>query len=164
MDGFGNEFDVKLQIALAVFVVVIAPVFGYFYNNLMDRLTENEHSSLYVVIGVAVTIILSSAISWKSALLMAVLFGLTGLPMIIGEFNRTKRKQRKEQQEKSIRRRRLPYAANGLIDEIKMSGFELKNYLKKYLETSDPKQLHMALVEVTNILVKTMELKSIQEK
>ena len=115
MDKFLNEYVMNSLPALIVFVVWLLPSFGYFYNKLMDRLTSRlEHTSLYVAIGVAVTIAVGALFSWKAALMYLILFGLSGLPMIIGEFKRT---ERKIISAKAPRRKRLPYAANGRIED-----------------------------------------------
>lgn len=155
MGAFGNEFDVKLQIGLAVFVAMAAPIFGYFYNKLMDRLNgENEHSSLYVAVGNMVTLLLGALISWKAAALFLVLFLLDGLPMLHGEFNRTEKKIR------SPRRKRLPYAANGILDEARMASEEARRLIGKSQVTTD--DLRMIEHELSTITLKIMEVKQIQ--
>ena len=77
MGEFLNGFVAKLQAlpALIVFVVLSLPTFAYFYNKLMDRiLSRTEHTSLYVVGGVAVTLAAGALFSWKSGLLYFILF------------------------------------------------------------------------------------------
>jgi len=107
MGPFSNQFDVKLQIGIAVFILLAAPIFGYFYNKALNKVGENEHTSLYVVIGVFFTIAFGALISWKSALMMLILFGLTGIPMIAGEYKRSAKKQKTPRRKKtSIRRQR----------------------------------------------------------
>ena len=84
MGAFSNEFDAKLLIGLGVFALMAAPMFGYFYNKLMDRLdNEHEHTSLYVAGGNLFTLLIGALISWKAALLFFVLFALDGMPMIV---------------------------------------------------------------------------------
>jgi hypothetical protein len=163
MDGFLNEFVPNLQ-AVIVFVVIAAPTFGYFYNRLMDNLKdEHEHTSLYVAIGVAITLAFGALISWKASLLLLSIFTLTGLPMIVGEFLRTEKKR------KSVpRRKRLPYAANGLLDEAKMATNETHRLIGKALQASTPEEIYKYLAsashELTTINNKIVEVKQIQEK
>jgi len=158
LGDFSNEYVVNSHVLLplAVAIVFLLIIFGYFYNRLMDTLKGKEHTSLYVVGGVIVTIVAATLISWKSAFLFTVLFSLDGIFMIVGEFRRT------EKQAKSPRRRRMPYAANGLIDAIKMSAVELNRLIGQYLQNNDPRKLNEAQVEVAKILISSTELKNIQ--
>jgi hypothetical protein len=159
MGDFGNEYvsNLHLVLPLAVAIIFILIIFGYFYNRLMDSLKGKEHTSLYVAGGVIVTIGAGALFSWKSALMFTVLFALDGIFMIVGEFRRTEKKQ-------SPRRKRMPYAANGLIDDAKMSATELHRHMGQYLQSNDAKQINLMQVEVTTILLKLTELKSIQDK
>lgn len=119
MGNFLNEFllNSDLFAAVIVFVAVALPVFGHFYNQFIDGLkSRTEHTSLYVVGGVFVTIVAGALFSWKSALMFLVLFGLSGLPMIVGEFKRTDHRVRLARVTKN-KRKRLPYVANALIEE-----------------------------------------------
>lgn len=115
MGDFLNEFAVNMSVlpALIVFAALGLPTFGYFYNRLIDKLGDHEHISLYVAIGNFVTILVGSLFSWKAGLLFLGLFLLDGLPMIAGEYRRTHRKS----VEKTLRRKRLPYAANARIED-----------------------------------------------
>jgi hypothetical protein len=134
MDGFLNEFVGKLQAlpALIVFVLLSLPTFGYFYNKLMDRiLSRTEHTSLYVVGGVAVTLAAGALFSWKSGLLYFLLFALSGLPMIVGEFRRTEQ-HNKTVRENKLRRKRLPYAVNGYIEDA----YDAANAAQKLLDVA----------------------------
>lgn len=78
LGDFLNEYAAKLHVflPLIVAVIILLPVFGYFYNRLMDKLKGKEHMSVYVAGGVLVTLAAGAIISWKSALLFLVLFGL----------------------------------------------------------------------------------------
>lgn len=157
MGAFGNEFDVKLLIGIGVFVTMAAPIFGHFYNKVMDRLDhEHEHTSLYVAGGNLFTLFIGSLISWKAAALFLFLFILDGLPMIIGEFKRTEKKL------KTPRRKRMPYAANGLLDEMKMASEQARRCIGKPEVTKD--DLRLIEHEIATISLKIMEVKSIQEK
>lgn len=162
MNGFVNEFDANLQVGITVAIVILAPVFGYFYNRLMDLLAENEHTSLYVAIGVAVNLFMAALVSWKSSVLLFVLFILTGMPMIIGEFARTTRKV------KTQRRKRLPYAANGILDEAKMATTEAHKLLGKAISADNDNERMKLLAavghEISTSILKITEVKQIQEK
>lgn len=157
LGDFLNEFAANLQVflPLIVAVVILLPMFGYFYNRLMDKLKGKEHTSMYVAGGVLVTLAAGALISWKSALLFLILFGLDGIFMIIGEYRRTERKAR-------TRVRRLPYKANGLLDEIKMAATSMRHLIGKMLEIPDDKLLTRIQQELMTILVAIEELKNIQ--
>jgi hypothetical protein len=156
MGHFSNEFGSKLLVGLAVFVVMASPIFGYFYNRLMNRLDgDHEHTSMYVAGGVLFTLGMAALISWKASLLMLILFMLDGFPMIVGEFARTEKKI------KSPRRRRMPYAANGLLDEAKMSSEEARRLMNKPQITQD--DLRLIDHEIATTILKIMEVKQIQQ-
>jgi len=168
LGDFLNEFAANSSAfwALLVGAIFVLLIFGYFYNRLMDRLDDSdEHTSLYVAIGVTVTIGVASIFSWKAGLLMLVFFAASGSPMITGEFNRTKVK--KETKEKTPRRKRLPYAANGRIDDATMSVKEASRLLGMSLKEKDGTvralQLATASHELNNAHTKLLELKVIQQ-
>lgn len=58
LGDFLNEYAAKLQVfsPVIVAVIILLPVFGYFYNRLMDKLKGKEHMSVYVAGGVLVTL------------------------------------------------------------------------------------------------------------
>jgi hypothetical protein len=162
MGAFLNEFDANLQTGVIVFIVIAAPTFGYFYNRLMDNLKgESEHTSLYVAIGVTITLAFGSLLSWKASLLLLSIFCLTGLPMIVGEYLRTERKRKT-----APRRKRLPYAANGMIDDAKIAATETHRLIGKALQSDTKEEIYKSLAgashELTTIANKLNEVKSIQ--
>lgn len=166
MGSFLNEFAANLLTALAVFAVMGLPIFSIFYNTLMDRLaSRNEHPSLYVAIGVGVTLLVGGLFSWKAMLLYAALFFLSGLPMIVGEFKRT---EKKRERVKSLRRKRLPYAANGMIADVHDAAKEAHR-LTMMAVRSNGKNVETAVqlagigAELNEIITKTVELKLIQQ-
>jgi len=165
--SFLNEFALNLLIALVVFAGMGLPIFAIFYNRFIDNRTDrNEHTSLYVAIGVLITLIVGGLFSWKAMILYLVLFGLSGLPMIVGEFQRTDRKH-KERAARSVRRKRLPYAVNGRIEDAydamkevqRLIGVAMK-YNGKNVESAIP--LAGATTEINLALSRLMEVKSIQ--
>lgn len=158
MGDFLNEYAAKLQVFLPVIVavVILLPVFGYAYNKLMDKLKGKEHTSIYVAGGVLVTLGAGALISWKSALLFLILFGLDGIFMIAGEYKRT------EKQAKAPRVKRLPYKANALIDSAKMSAASMHQLMGRELQSHDPNLLNRIQHELTTVLVSLEELKNIQ--
>lgn len=158
MGDFLNEYAVNSQVGLplAVAIIFLLMGFGYFYNRLMDSLKGKEHTSLYVAGGVLVTIGAAALVSWKAALLMTILFILDGLPMIVGEFRRT------HKQERQVRRKRMPYAANGLIDECKMSAEKIHKLIGEELKEGTGKNIPQMSHELTVVLLKLAELKNIQ--
>jgi len=161
MGNFGNEYVANLQIALplAVAIIFLLIIFGYFYNRLMDSLNGKEHSSLYVAGGVIITVGAAALISWKSALLFTVLFILDGIFMIAGEFKRTEKKHRS-----SPRRKRMPYVANGLLDEAKMAITEARNRLGKGIKNGGvtSEDLHVIEHELNTVNLKILEVQHIQ--
>jgi len=167
MGDFLNQFAANVQVlpALIIFMILVLPIFGYFYNKLMDQLTgRSEHTSLYVAIGVGVTILAGALFSWKSAIMYFALFVCSGLPMIIGEFRRTEAKKVKA---KTVRRKRLPYAANGCIEDAhdalteaqRLLGLAMRNNGKN-VESAIP--LAHASTELNRAIGKLVELRLIQ--
>lgn len=159
MGPFLNEFVVNLHIFLPLVVATALglPVFGYFYNRVIDRLREHEHMSIYVLMGTLVTLGVGALFSWKSALLFLILFGLDGLPMVVGEYRRTARRSRPP------RRKRLPYAANGLLDEAKMAGEEARRVLGRAIKGEGAKEdLIIVERELNTMMLRIIEIKGIQ--
>jgi len=167
MDDFLNEFAVNLQGALAVFAVMGLPTFSYFYNLFIDKRSDrNEHTSLYVAGGVLVTLLVGGLFSWKAMALYLALFFLSGSPMIRGEFKRTDRRYQ-QAKEKNLRRRRLPYAANGMIADAHDAAKEAQRLIGMALKSNGRNvqtaiQLAAAGSEVNEIISKMVELKLIQ--
>lgn len=170
LGDFLSEYAVNLFWIFAVAAFFALPIFGYFYNKFIDGLKEREHLSIYVALGTLVTLAIGSLFSWKSSLLYLILFTLSGLPMIFGEFNRTKRldaEKAEQEKESKLRRKRLPYAANGIIDEAKMAAKEARrligNATKAKNDVERALQQTYALNEIIIIEEKIMELKLIQK-
>lgn len=168
LGSFLNEFAAKSSLFWALFVGAIFSlgIFGYFYNRLMDHLKDgDEHTSLYVAIGVSVTIAVTTLFSWKAGLLNLIFFIASGSPMILGEFRRTKKKV--EERTKTPRRKRLPYAANGRIDDATMAVKEASRLLGMALKeketTARALQLATASHELNDASTKLLELKMIQQ-
>lgn len=168
LGDFWNEYVTNSQIfwAMIVSAIFLLLIFGYFYNRLMDSLKDgDEHTSLYVAIGVAVTLMFVSFFSWKAGLLALFFFAASGLPMIFGEFRRTK--ERVEEKKKAPRRKRLPYAANGCIQDARLSVQEASRLLGMSLREKDVtvRALQMATAshELNNADTKLLELKVIQQ-
>jgi hypothetical protein len=167
VDSFFNQFAANPQVlpALIIFSILALPIFGYFYNRLMNKLdNEHEHVSIYVALGVLVTLGVAALFSWKSALLLLSLFILDGTPMILGEFKRT---EVRVAEKRSPRRKRLPYAANGRIDDATMSIHEASRLLGMALKEKDitVRALQMATAshELNAAHTKLLELKMIQQ-
>ncbi len=169
MEIFWNQYVTKLQLlpALFVFAALGLPTFGYFYNQLMDRLqSKHEHISIYVAVGVAVNILIGAIFSWKSALLFFSLFSLSGLPMIVGEFKRTEYKKQIARSTR-LRRKRLPYAANGCIEDAHDALKEAQRLVCMAMKHNGKNvesaiSLAGASTEINQALGKLVELKLIQ--
>jgi hypothetical protein len=162
LGNFGNEYAANMQILapLAVTLFFLLLIFGYFYNQLMDKLIGKEHTSVYVAGGVLMTLAAGALISWKSAALFLILFALDGVFMVVGEFRRTEQKHALHP-----RRKRLPYAANGLIDDAQISAHEIYTLAGKAIEKNDAEKITpLVLHKITNVLLKLHELKNIQDQ
>jgi len=165
MGDFVNEFAVNLLPALTVFAVMGLPTFGYFYNLLMDRLHwRSEHTSLYVAIGEFAIIVVIGLFSWKAAVLSFVGNALAGAFMIAGEFRRT---EAKKLQGKSLRRKRLPYAASGCIEDAYDAAQEAQRQLVIAFKSNGENvkcalPMAQASHELSIALTKLMELRNIQ--
>jgi hypothetical protein len=170
MGSFLNEFLADSQALLAVIVLIVLalPVFGYFYNQLMNSLSHRgEHTSLYVVGGVAVTLIAGSLLSWKAGLLFLGLFGLSGLPMIAGEFRRTEQKKRFMRVTNKNQRKRLPYAANAFIEDAHEAAREAQRLLDVAMRhnLNNPESaiaIAHSSQEMSKVISRLVELKLIQ--
>jgi len=165
---FLNQFAANPTVFWAMFIAALFGLmtFGYFYNQLMDALHKrNEHTSLYVAIGVALTLGVAALFSWKSALLLLVFFAADGGFMIWGEFRRTNKAV--DEQHKNPRRKRLPYAANGRIDDARMAVIEASRLLGMALKEKDGTVRALQMANASNELnsanIKLLELKVIQQ-
>lgn len=160
MGNFLNEYALNSQILLplAVAILISLPIFGYAYNKLMDSLRGKEHTSIFVAGGVFVTLAAGALISWKSALMFFALFTLDGIFMITGEFKRTEKRQ------KSVRRRRMPYVANSLLDETMMAITEARTYMGKSIKGGKVSLEDLLIIEheINTAGLKIMEVKQIQ--
>lgn len=102
MQEFGTVFGTNLG-AIAVTAVALL-LFGSAYNWLVAELTRRGYADGYVwlevVIGVAVTVIAAGAtIGWPAALLLAIYFSASGLPMALGDIWRHVKARRAEHDE-----------------------------------------------------------------
>lgn len=170
MDGivkfgdFLNEYATKLHVflPLVVGVAISLPVFSIFYNRLMDKLDENseEHTSIWVAIGVAVVIGAGALFSWKMAVFMLSLFALAGFPMIFGDFRREDKRKANARNPK-----RLPYKANAILDEIRMATTEARTVLGKSIkEEREPTDKEIVRIEreLNTTLLRLAELDVLQ--
>jgi hypothetical protein len=148
-----------VALPLGIAIVFLLIIFGYFYNRLFDFLKGKEHTSLYVAGGVLVTIFAGALISWKSALLFMFLFALDGIFMIVGEFKRTEREHKS-----APRRKRFPYAANGLLDEAKMASMEARNVMGKAIKKGGATNEDLLVIEheLNTVTLKILEVQQIQ--
>jgi hypothetical protein len=160
LGSFGNEYVLNLHwlVGLGVYIFMAAPVFGYFFNKLMDNLSDHEHTSMYVAVGNFITICFGALISWKAGIFFLILFGLTGLPMIIGEYRRTARKVR------APRVKRMPYKVTGLIDKAIMDATEMNMVIGQYLEKKDPEKIIRLQNKLTSVLLNLSEARNIQNE
>ena len=119
--------------ALAVGTAAGLVGFSTWYNGLMDRLADKDTTSIFVAGGVLVTVLAVGLFSWKAAVIVLTAFGLSGLPMIVGDYRRSYRRRDEEKRKSNLRRKPLPYAAAGLIDRAQMGLAEARRALKAIL-------------------------------
>lgn len=162
MGNFLNEYAANSHVLSVWFVAVLIglPVFAFFYNRFIDRLKGKEHTSLYVAFGNFVTILVAGLISWKAALLFLVLFILDGLPMILGEFRRTEKREK-------VRVKRLPYKVNGYLKDA-LEAAELAHNLMGHAIDTDNAERHFELLnrvshELATSVISLHKAKSIQD-
>ncbi len=75
------------------------------------------------------------------------------------------KQQLKDKPEKQVRRRRMPYAANGLLDEAKMAGTEARAVLGKAIKKNGGmthEDLHVIEHELNTVILKIIEVQQIQ--
>lgn len=75
------------------------------------------------------------------------------------------KQQMKSVPEKQVRRRRMPYAANGLLDEAKMAGTEARNVLGKAIKKNGGmthEDMHVIEHELNTVMLKIIEVQQIQ--
>lgn len=94
-----------------------------------------------------------------------IFFSASGIPMIVGEFIRTR--ERVEEKTRTPRRKRLPYAANSRIDAATMDAREASRLLGMALKEKDGTvralQLAQASHELNDLYQNLLELKMIQQ-
>ena len=162
LGSFLNEYAANSHV-LSVWLVAVLiglPVFAFFYNRFIDRLKGKEHTSLYVAFGNLVTILVAGLISWKAAILFLFLFALDGLPMILGEFRRT------EKREKS-RVKRMPYKVNGYLKDTE-EALELSHrFIGSAIDANEVEKhfemLTRASHELTSAIVAIKKARNIQD-
>lgn len=173
LGSFLNEYATNPTVfwSLLISAIFSLSIFGYFYNRLMDNLKgmAHEHTSLYVAIGVSVTLGFAALLSWKAALLLLIFFAADGSFMIVGEFIRTRQNviEQEEERKRTPRRKRLPYAANGRIDDANMAANDANKLLGMAFKEKDPavRALQLAQIshELHNVSRYLLELKTIQQ-
>jgi len=116
-------------------VVVALAIFGWRYNKWMDDLGEDKdgYTALLVALGVVVTQLGVAVISWRAAVLGVALYFADGLFMIFGDIRRSLTKRKKDAKKKAPRRKPLPYAAAGLIDDALIALSEAQREMKALL-------------------------------
>jgi hypothetical protein len=76
-----------------VFGVILVALFwfGVAYNAWVGDLRERKegYTALLVVVGVIVTLLGAALINWQAALIVFACFAASGLPMVLGDIQRT---------------------------------------------------------------------------
>lgn len=166
MGDFLNEFASNLQVLwpLVVGIALTLPIFSYFFNRIVAA-DKNGQRSLYVVIGVLVTLAAVALLSWKAALLSLVMFALSGLFMIIGDYQRGLKKASQPQ----ARIKRASYKVNGCLGEAAAAAEQANRHLAQALKKhSEPAEmlasLALATQELTTLRLRLAEAQQIQKE
>ena len=144
----------------------ILALFSVIYNHWMDTLGEKKqgYTALLVALGNGITLLAVATISWKAAALVAVAFIVSGAAMITGDIRRGSR-QRDEQAVKQQRPRRkaLPYAAAGLIDDAIMTLAQVERGLVAVLEgKSDDRKIGLMALAIKDASAKLSEARKVE--
>ncbi len=165
MTRFFNEFVKDSQVLGIVAIAggAFLALFSILYNRWMDDLGEKKrgYTALLVVGGNAITLLVVAVISWRAATLVLVAFVISGLAMIFGDIRRENIRREAEIKtinRRSPRRKALPYAAAGLVDDAAMLIGEAQREIKRALDgNSDPAKLGKAGINITEALAKLAE-------
>lgn len=173
--GFLNSYVTDSQnfwtAALAVFTFLV--LFGWRYNRWMDELGEKKagYTAMLVAGGTIITLLGVAVISWKAAVLTLGAFVADGLFMLVGDAQRHIRQREKEARRRrsAPRRKPLPYAAAGLVDDALMATSEAQRALKRIVDSEGMDMAEMirhvavANLELSSVVMKLWEVKNIRD-
>jgi hypothetical protein len=167
MGQFLNSFAQDPQSFWTAVAAVIAALglFSWQYNAWIGRLGEKKkgYLGLLVAAGTLVILLGMAVISWKSAVLGLIFFAAGGSIMILGDIGRSVQERERTSAKKGDRRKPLPYAAAGLIDEASMSLAEAQRDLRAVLAgKGDDKKLGLIALSLASAIQKLSEAKKVE--
>lgn len=168
MIPFFNKYveDAHTLAILAGSGIAFLSIFSVLYNRWMDDLGEKKrgYTALLVAAGNAINLGVVAAISWRAALVVLAAFFVSGLAMILGDIRReTKRREAESKINRRPRRKSLPYAAAGLVDDAAMLVSDAQRELKRALDGKlDPAKLGKAGISMTEALGKLAEARRVE--
>lgn len=168
MGQFLNSFatDWRVLIAICLADMAVLAVFSVMFNHWVGGLGEkkNGYTALLVAIGNAVTLLLMAIISWKAAAVAGLAFVVSGTAMIAGDVNRShKQRELAARNAGKPRRKALPYAAAGLIDEAIMLLAQVERGMKAMLEgKSDDRKAGLMALSIKEASQKLIEARKVE--
>jgi hypothetical protein len=169
MGDFLNQFAANPLIfwPLVVSIPLALVIFGYWYNGVVAR-DRHARRSLYVIIGVLVTLGAAALFSWKAALITLILFACSGLFMAIGDYQRRHEAQAAEACPVVTHAKRGSYKINGLADDAASAAEETSRHLTQAIkrrgtETELLSALSLAQGELTTIRLRINEIRQINK-
>jgi hypothetical protein len=165
MGNFINTFvaDSQAFTLAAIGGAAFLAVFSILYNRWMTDLGERKHgyTALLVALGNAVTLGVVAVISWKAALLGFIAFVVSGTAMIIGDIQRADKARQKTK--KTARRKALPYAAAGLVDEsIDLLTAADRNITRWLQNDASERQVALTALSVKDAIHKLTEARKVE--
>ncbi len=165
---FGNILNTFVEDAhifwpLCVALAASLWLFSMLYNRWMDDLAEAKsgYTALLVALGNGVTLAVVAVLSWKAAVLVAAAFVISGAAMIAGDIRRNHLQQKKTI--RALKRKPLPYAAAGLIDEAVMLISEGQRTIKTILKGPyDAQRLGIVGIALTEAIAKLNEARRVE--
>ena len=169
MGQFLNSFatDMRVLTAICLADLAVLAVFSVIFNHWVGNLPAERkigYTALLVAIGNAVTLLLVAIISWKAAAVAGLAFVFSGTAMIIGDVDRShKQREQAARQAGKPRRKALPYAACGLIDEAVMLLAQVERGMKLMLEgKSDDRKAGLMALSIKEASQKLIEARKVE--
>ena len=169
MGQFLNEFatDTRVLVPVALASLAVLAVFSVLFDHWVGNLASEKkigYSAILVALGNIVTLLMVAIISWKAAILVGLAFIASGFMVIIGDVNRSHntRKQAVLVASKP-RRKALPYAACGLIDDAIILLSNVEWGMRSVLEgKSDDRKIGLIALNVKEAIIKLTEARKIE--
>jgi hypothetical protein len=142
-------------------LVIFSALFNRWVADLGDR--KIGYTALLVAVGNVVTLLIVAVISWKAAGIVLVAFIASGMVMIVGDVERSHEKREQAAKNARPRRKALPYAACGLIDEANMLLSPVERGLKAMLMGElDVRKIGLFALNVKDAISKLQEARKVE--